>query len=370
MKPFQPQELPPPDLNWLALIPALGKANRSLARYDGVLRGVPNPAVMLSPLTTQEAVLSSKIEGTQATLGDVLKFEAGQQPKKESEKADIAEILNYRRALNGATAVLPTRPFSISMLLTLHKILLEGVRGHELTPGQFREKQNWIGKPGSAIEAATFVPPDPATVRSHMDAWVTYYQTEQPDPLVQLAIVHAQFEIIHPFDDGNGRLGRILIPLFLFEKKLLNSPMFYLSSWLETRREEYIARLRAIGRESNAWNEWCAFFLRGIDEQAALNAGTATAILELYRDLKQRVLGVTHSQFAVPLLDQMFGRPIFQGGHLNFAPLEPSRPAVASLLRQLRDAGILIVLVEGAGRRGNVYAFPDLLNLCEGKKVF
>ena len=370
MQPFQPHSLPPSDLDWAGLIPAIGKANRSLARYDGVLQGVPNPAVLLSPMTTQEAVLSSKIEGTRATLGDVLKFEAGQEPKQEGRKEDIAEILNYRRALNGAASVLTTRSFGISMLLTLHKLLLDGVRGQEMALGQFRSKQNWIGKPGSTIEAAVFVPPDPTVVRSHMDAWVAYYHCEQPDPLVQLAIVHAQFEIIHPFDDGNGRLGRILIPLFLFEKQLLSSPMFYLSSWLEKRRDEYVARLRAIGLEQGAWNEWCKFFLRGIDEQAALNAAKATAILKLYSDLKKRVLELTHSQFAVPLLDQMFARPIFQPAHLDFAPLAPSKPAVTNLLRQLREAEVLAVLREGAGRRGTVYCFPALLNLCEGRKAF
>ncbi len=369
MQPFQPEALPPQDLSWETLIPAIGRANRALARYDGVLLGVPNPAVLLSPLTTQEAVLSSKIEGTQATLSDVLKFEAGQEPKHEFQKADIAEILNYRKALRAAESVLPGQPFSISTLLGLHGILLEGVRGQELALGQFRAKQNWIGAPGSSIEAASFIPPDPMTVRSHMDAWLAYYRSDQPDPLVQLAIVHAQFEIIHPFDDGNGRLGRILIPLFLFEKKLLRWPMFYLSIWLETRRKEYVTRLRAIGREPDAWNEWCAFFLRGIEEQASLNAQKASAILALYSELKKRVLDLTHSQFAMPLLDQMFGRPIFQSVHLDFSPQSPSRPAVTNLVRQLKEAGILTVLQEGAGRRGTVYAFGELLNLCEGRKV-
>lgn len=370
MKPFQPETLPPQALAWEDLIPAIGKANRALARYDGVLHGIPNPGVLLAPLTTAEAVLSSKIEGTQATLGDVMRFEAGEELEKESKRADINEILNYRKALLTAEGELKRRPFSLNMLCGMHGILLDGVRGHDRRKGRFRTTQNWIGPDGAAIEQAVFVPPEPATVPGHMDAWEQYYKGAERDPLVQLAIVHAQFEIIHPFDDGNGRMGRILVPIFLFEKQILQRPMFYLSEWLEAHRHEYVAGLRALGRDMDGWNRWCAFFLRAIEEQAAQNEAKARAILELYSRLKSRVLDLTHSQFGVPLLDQMFQRPIFQSQHLKFKPHEPSRPAVANLLRKLREDGILKPLRESSGRRGAVYAFPELLNLCEGKRVF
>ena len=370
MRPFLAGPLPPAHLAWEPLIGAIGRANRALARYDGVLHSVPGPLVLLAPLTTEEAVLSSKIEGTQATLGDVLKFEAGEEPEQEARRADINEILNYRKALRTAESELKRRPFSASMLCGLHAILLDGVRGHDRAKGRFRKTQNWIGPEGAPIEQAVFVPPEPTTVQGHMDAWEAYYRSTERDPLVQLAIVHAQFEIIHPFDDGNGRMGRILVPIFLFEKQLLQRPMFYLSAWLDAHRDEYVAGLRALGPDADAWTRWCAFFLRGIEEQSAVNEAKARAILELYSRLKSRVLELTHSQFAVPLLDQMFQRPIFQSQHLKFRPQEPSRPAVANLLRKLRDDGILKPLRESAGRRGAVYVFPELLNLCEGKTVF
>jgi Fic family protein len=341
-----------------------------LARYDGVLHGIPNPAVLLAPLTTQEAVLSSRIEGTQATLGDVLKFEAGEPPKQAAREADIHEILNYRKALRAAEGELARRPFSLNMLRGLHAMLLAGVRGRDKTPGHFRAIQNWIGPEDCPIERASFVPPVPEQVPVHMEALAAYYHADQPDPLVQLAIVHAQFEIIHPFSDGNGRMGRILVPLFLFEKKLLHSPTFYLSAWLEPRREEYVARLRAIGRQDEAWTAWVNFFLQGVAEQADANAEKARAILALYADLKARTLELTRSRFAVPLLDQLFARPIVQSRHLKFGKKPPSAPVVVNLLRTLREAGILTVVREGAGRRGTVYALKDLLNLCEGKKVF
>ncbi len=370
MKPCVPEVLPIKQVQWEPLIPLIAKANRSIAQYEGVLYGVPNPEVLLSPLTTQEAVLSSKIEGTQATLGEVLKFEAGEKPEQESRRQDIQEIINYRRALTAAEKELKTRPFNLNLLLRLHQILLEGVRGENRARGKFRKRQNWIGAPGSPIGKAQFVPPQPLSVNGYLDNWEKYYHADRPDALVQLAVVHAQFEIIHPFLDGNGRLGRILIPLFLFEKEILFRPMFYLSEYLEQHRDEYVSRLRALGSNPDTWNQWIEFFLQALDEQARKNAGKARAIMSCYARLKQELIAVTHSQYAVPLLDQFFARPIFQSSSLRFSEPRPSRQAVSSYLRKLREAGILKVVRAGGGRRGQVLALPELVNLCEGKKAF
>jgi Fic family protein len=370
MKPHQPQKLPLSDVKWEPLIPLIGSANRSLAHYNGILHGVPNPEVLLSPLTTQEAVLSSKIEGTQATLGEVYKFEAGEEPEQESKKLDIQEINNYRKALRHAEVALRSRPFNLNLLLELHAMLLDSVRGKNKGRGRFRTIQNWIGAPGTPIEHADFVPPDPLAIAGYLDNWEKYYHLDQPDPLVQLAIVHAQFESIHPFVDGNGRIGRILIPVFLHEKKILSRPMFYLSEYLEEYRDEYVACLRALGSEAKAWNKWIAFFLTAMDEQARRNSEKALAIIRLYERMKTRVIEVTRSQYAVPVLDQIFERPLFQTSHLKFSSDQmPSRQAVANLIRMLKEAGILKVIREGSGRRGQVLAFSDLVNLCEGKAV-
>lgn len=370
MKPVIPQRLPIQDVNWEILIPALGRANRAIAYYDGVLQGVPNPEVLLSPLTTQEAVLSSSIEGTQATLGDVLKFEAGEEPVQEEKRRDIQEILNYRKALREAEKELITRPFNLNLLLRLHSILLDSVRGLNKGRGTFRREQNYIGLPNTPIEQAFFVPPSPLEIKDHLDNWEKYYHCDRPDGLVQLAVIHAQFEIIHPFLDGNGRLGRLIIPLFLFERKLLSRPMFYLSSWMEEHRDDYMKKLRALGQKEGAWNEWIEFFLIGVDEQARKNADKAREIMALYGVMKEKVIQLTHSQFAVPLVDQLFERPIFSTAHLRFKSVKPSKPALAGMLRSLKAAGILKVLHEGSGRRAAVYAFSELINLCEEKKVF
>lgn len=367
MEPFVPSKLPITEVQWEPLIPLIGRANRALAHYEGALHGVPNAELLLSPLTTQEAVLSSRIEGTQATLGDVFRFEAGDEPAGVEKQIDIQEILNYRRALREAEKSLETRPFTLNLLLTLHDILLDSVRGRDKARGQFRRMQNWIGERGSPVERAAFVPPSPLVLPEYLDNWEKYYHQTHPDALVQLAIIHGQFEILHPFLDGNGRLGRILIPLFLYEKKLLSRPMFYLSEWLEERRDEYVGALRGLGRHDDAWNRWIEFFLLGVEEQAHRNSRKARAIMDLYERLKRRIIHLTHSQYAVPLLDQLFRRPVFQSNHLHFEP-RPTKASIANLLRALRDGGVIEVLREGAGRRAAVYSLPQLVEICEGRE--
>jgi Fic family protein len=319
-------------------------------------------------MTTQEAVLSSRIEGTQATLGDVLKFEAGEEPPEIQRQEDIREIMNYRRALRQAEQALKQKPFNLNLLKDLHATLLDSVRGRNMARGKFRTEQNWIGPPGTPIEKANFVPPAPGLVMEYLDNWEKYYHMERPDALVQLAVLHAQFEIIHPFLDGNGRLGRMIIPLFLYEKKLLSRPMFYLSAYLEEHRDEYVMRLRALGQVEDAWNSWIQFFLTAVEQQATINAEKARSIIGLYNRLKEEVITLTHSQFAVPLLDRMFARPVFQISQLRWKNM-PTRPMLNNLITKLKEAGILKVLRQGRGRRGQVLALAELLNIAEGKKV-
>jgi Fic family protein len=369
MKPSEPEQLPPKDLDLLALVPLLGKANRAIATLEGLFYGIPNPNVLLSPITTQEAVLSSKIEGTQADFEDVLKFEAGEPPDGPSRQEDIHEIINYRQALRLSEKLLQDRPFCLNTILKLHEVLMDSVRGHNKGRGRFRTIQNWIGKPNSPIEEAVFVPPSPLDLQDHLNRWEAYWHAEAPDALVQLALVHAQFEILHPFIDGNGRLGRMIIPLFLFEKKILSRPCFYLSAFFEARRDEYFSRLRDLG-QPGSWTRWSAFFLEGVAVQAEANTHKARAIQDLYERLKRQVLELTHSQFAVPLLDFMFERPVFRGSDVTKLEQMPSAPMVANLLGNLRRNGILHTVREGAGRRPNVLALAELINLCEGRKIF
>jgi Fic family protein len=219
------------------------------------------------------------------------------------------------------------------------------------------------------MEKASYIPPEPSRVMPLMDNWEKYYHMDRPDPLVQLAVVHAQFEIIHPFLDGNGRLGRILIPLYLFERKILGQPMFYLSSYLETHRDDYIAALRALGESEGAWNRWIAFFLQALIEQANQNSDKARAIMDLYERLKNRVIDLTHSKFAVPMLDILFVRPVIRSSEFADHKTMPSKPMIASMLSELKRDGILKSIRAASGRRAEVLAFAELINLAEGKKV-
>jgi Fic family protein len=369
MQPYVPHTLPLDSIAWEPLIPLIGKANRSLAYYDGVLKGLPNPELLLAPLTTQEAVLSSKIEGTQVSLSDVLKYEAGDPPEEEARQLDIQEILNYRKALKTAESALKNKPFNLNLLRELHSILLDSVRGRNKDRGNFRRIQNWIGPPGTSMKSATFVPPSPEQIPGALDNWEKYYHLERPDPLVQLSVIHAQFEIIHPFLDGNGRLGRMLVPIYLFEKGLLSRPMMYLSGYLESTRDQYYGYLRALHNEKPEWNKWIEFFLNALTEQAERDAQKATKIMGLYDEMKAKVIEITRSQYAVPILDHLFRRPILVGSSLVGKKGMPTKPIVMGILSKLKTAGILKIVRKGSGRRPQVYGFPALVNLCEGKRV-
>lgn len=366
MQPYIPDPLPLTELDYRLLLPLVGQANAALARYDGLLQGIPNPAVMLSPLTTQEAVLSSKIEGTQATVDEVLEQEAGLIKEGEKYK-DIQEISNYRQALYSAREYLQDYSIRLSFVRELHRILLSSVRGQDKTPGEFRKDQNWIGRYGCTMEQATFVPPNPLQLPDFLQAWEQYLDSNDVDFLLQTAVMHAQFELLHPFKDGNGRIGRILIPLFLYQKKALSQPMFYLSEYLESHRDEYYARLKAISAEGD-WNGWIAFFLQAVASQAQQNSERVVAIRALYEEMKQAIQEATRSQYTVQVLDAIFDRPIFSTTDL-IARTQIHKPTAMSLIRQLKTADILQELKAGSGRRAAVLCFPRLLNIAEGRRI-
>lgn len=367
MNPYQPDNLPLTNLDYRKLLPLVGQANAALARYDGLLQGIPNPSVMLSPLTTQEAVLSSRIEGTQATVDEVLEQEAGLL--KEGEKfQDILEISNYRQALFAAREYLKDYPIRLSFVRELHRTLMNSVRGKDKTPGEFRKDQNWIGKFGCSIEQASFVPPNPMQLIGFLQEWEYYLDSDDIDFLLQTAVVHAQFELLHPFKDGNGRIGRILIPLFLYQKKILSQPMFYMSEYLESHRKEYYARLKGISTDCD-WDGWIAFFLQAVIAQANQNGERVSEIIRLYEDMKEQIHKITRSQYTVHLLDALFDRPIFGSSHL-IRHTEIPAASVKSFISKLKKAGILVDIRPAGGRQPAIMAFVRLLNITEGKNVF
>ncbi len=360
MKPHIPQKLPLESLDWMRFIQLIGKANFELAQYAGILQGMVNPELLLSPLTTREAVISSKIEGTQATLEDVLRYEAS--PEKESARSeDIREIINYRKALKHAVEYLKKRPTCLNLCKEMHYILLDSVRGRDKGRGEFRTIQNWIGSLDSPIEKATYVPPPPDRLMEFLTNLEEYMHFEEKDRLVQLALIHAQFEIIHPFVDGNGRLGRILIPLFLIDKQMLNSPVFYVSEYIDENRLVYYDRLGEITRNNN-WESWVEFFLTTIIEQSKTNSRKARAILNLYDTMKEEIEGKLRSQYSIRTLDAIFQNPIFNTTMFIKESGIP-RPSAARILQILEKNKIINTVMKGSGQRSSLMVFERVLNI-------
>jgi Fic family protein len=364
-KPCIPDALPLDQLNLRAIIGPLGEANRALARYDGLLQSLPNPSVLLSPITTNEAVLSSRIEGTQATLDEVLEHDAGVEVP-ERRRGDIEEVNNYRVAVQLAEAALIDRGLSLSLVRELHQRLMQGVRGLDKSPGAFRDDQNWIGRRGDPIATARFIPPDPTTMGGALLNWEAYVRTVDEDPLLKAATAHAQFEIIHPFKDGNGRIGRMLIPLILCKEGALSRPMFYLSQYLEANREEYYDRLLSITRTGD-WQAWIIFFLGAVTAQAEVNLRRAQRILELYKTMHQRFAEATHSQYAANAVEAFFARPVIRAPDFMDAAGFNHRVTANNMLRQLVDADLIQKVRAGRGRQPAIYAMAQLIAIADGR---
>jgi len=357
MKPFRPHKLPLDKLDWTKFIQYIGAANRAVAKFDGFLQSIPNAQLLLSPLSIQEAVLSSKIEGTQATLEDVLKFEAN--PKKKIENyEDIQEIINYRKAMNMAVKKLEKLPLTSRLIKNIHKILLTGVRGEGKNPGNFRTGSVFIGKKGLGIEGASYIPPEPQNIERYFSELEKYIHFDEKDSLVQLAIVHAQFEIIHPFWDGNGRTGRILMPLFLYYKQVLSSPMFYLSEYFELNRDEYYEKLQNISK-NNDWEKWIEFFLVAVEKQSTKNIAKTQEILKSYNNLKKQIINIPTPKNSIKVLDFLFSMPVFDSRDF----IKKTGIQKMSALRILNFLSDENVLTDDGEKRVKTYFFTNLINI-------
>lgn len=360
--PHIPDELPVEKIDMGDMVSQIVEANKTLARFDGQLEGIQNPRVLLSPLMTQEAVVSSKIEGTQATLEDVLEHEADQgQPEEQSKREDVEEIINYRSALSYGERQMADRPFNLKLLKEMHAILMDGVRGQYKRRGEFRRQQIHIGPPDSSMEEATYIPPPYLKLSDLLDNWERYYHMEVSDHLVQLAILHAQFEMIHPFMDGNGRIGRLLIPLFLHDKGVLTSPTFYASAYLEQTREEYYMRLSNISEEGD-WEGWVRYFLTAVEKQATANSEKVSRIVDLYEDTKDLVVDSVSSQYTIQAIDSLFERPIFSSTKFQELSDIPKQSSYR-ILRALEDGDIIKQVREASGRKPALYVFEPLLEI-------
>lgn len=285
---FVPEPLSP-EIVWTdRLIRSLSDADRLIGQLSGEGKQLPNPHLLIRPFIKREAVLSSKIEGTQATLGELLANDAGAIVDRSPD--DLREVGNYVTALDYGIKRLRTLPLSLRLIREVHEKLMEGVRGDHATPGEFRKTQNWIGPAGCTLQNATYVPPSPDLLMDCLGTWEQFLHVQKIPPLIQAGLLHYQFEAIHPFLDGNGRVGRLLIVLFLVERNVLTAPLLYISAFFEATRSEYYNQLLAVSRESN-WNQWLEYFLNGIARMSEDVLSRAERINLLLQSWKEKVAG-------------------------------------------------------------------------------
>ncbi len=304
---YVPAPLPPPLVPTPALLRAQADADWLLGRLAGEARRLPNPHLLLRPFVRREAVLSSRIEGTVTSLGELLADEAGAAVDRDPD--DLAEVENHIAALDLGLERLEREPIGIRLILDLHGRLMRGVRGGDKAPGRFRDRQNWIGAPGARIHEASFVPPPPADVEACMRDWERFVFDRSWSPLVQVAMLHYQFEAIHPFRDGNGRVGRLVIILFLVARGLLPAPLLYLSAFFEATRPDYYRRLRRVSTHGE-WEEWLVYFLNGVARQSEDAVSRAERINALLAAWQRRVAtSGTRSEAPVRLVDLLAGNP-------------------------------------------------------------
>ncbi len=358
--PFIPPKLPP-KIDYTNLIEEIGQAHNNIGNLNGSLINIPNLGLLTTPLLTKEAVLSSRIEGTQATLEDVFKYEAEEKISEEGEKEkDVREIINYRKAMFLAMDELKNRPIGENLIKKIHFHLLSSARGANKDRGNLRRIQVYIGAPGAPIEEATYIPP-PITELPHLlSNWESYINSDQEkDPLIQIGIAHYQFEAIHPFMDGNGRIGRLLIPLFLYQRKLLPYPLLCISGFFEEHRKMYYDSLNLVSKEGN-WENWIRVFLLALSNQSLKTQNRVLKIIVLYNELKIKINSI-NSVYAINLLDIIFTNPIISFVSIKKRLKTKIYQTIYNLLTKFIKIG---VLKEVSKRKTNrIYVFQKLLDI-------
>lgn len=353
---FVPAPLPPELRYDSGLVLALSRADAALSELSGLGRQLPNPGLLIAPYVRREAVLSSRIEGTRASLSDLLLDEAEVEPSRDG---DVREVRNYVEALEYGLERLRDLPLSLRLVRELHERLMRGVRGDMATPGEFRRSQNWIRPAGSTPATAPYAPPPPDQMMDCLANWEAFLHDRQGFPdLVQCAVMHEQFEAIHPFLDGNGRVGRLLITLFLVERGRLNQPLLYLSDYIEARRQDYYESLQRV-RTDGDWPGWLRFFLVGVEETARSAVRQASRLMDLRETYRQRL---NRRPNALRLLDELFANPYLTAARATRV-LGVSGPTARQAIKVLLQEGLL---QEMTGRSwGRVYLARPILEAIE-----
>jgi len=357
-KAFVPNPLPRELPLSSPLISALDKASLAVGTLAGVGETLQNPHLLITPFLRREAVLSSRIEGTQASISDVFIFEAGGE---RADAPDTREVVNYVHALNLGLERLNELPICVRLTNEVHARLMHGVRGEDKTPGQLREHQNWIGTRGTNIEDARFIPPPPELVSDLMADWERFVNEDLEMPaLIQCALMHYQFEAIHPYLDGNGRIGRLLITLFLCAREVLPTPLLYLSAYFDKRRDDYINHLFRVSA-TGEWEPWITFFLRGVEQQARDALIRSRRVRELHQRYVQLLQSKRESANALRLLDILFANPYVTAPRASEL-LGVTHAGAQGILNRLVRAGVLEHI---SGRWPRLYVARELLRVIE-----
>ena len=357
------EKFPPSKLDYSKLVNPLIKATDGLARYDQMLKNMHNSEILLAPLRSQEAVISSRMEGTISTMDEVLKFEADSENDTEKAKkvrTEIFETILYQRALlNAQKAMVDGYPLSQHLVKTIHQQLLSFGRGSQKLLGQYKVEQNYLAD--KIKQRILFVPISPEKLNDGLEKLFDYIKNSNDPILIKTALVHLEFEALHPFQDGNGRIGRMLITLLLWSTNTISEPHFYISGYMEENKNEYIDTMRNVSK-NNDWEKWCIFFLKAVEKQAIKNIEIAQRIQNLYEEMKHIFSDTLSSKWSVNALDYIFTNPIFRNNRFTSRSGIPG-PTAARFTRMLLEKELIRTIEKSSGRRPALYAFEPLLEL-------
>lgn len=359
---YVPSPLEPEIEVGLDLVKVLSAADRALSELAGIARTLPNPHLLIKPFVRREAVLSSKIEGTQASLSDLFYFEAEQ--RAEPKVPDVREVRNYVVALEYGLLRLNELPLSQRLIKEVHALLMAGVRGEDKSPGEFRGKQNWIGPLGCSLSEATYVPPPVPEMKQALHDFELYLHSESKYPaLIRLALIHYQFEAIHPFDDGNGRIGRLLIPMLLCAEEILPAPLLYLSAFFEKHRPEYYRLLLGVSQRGE-WNAWVRYFLTAVATQARDAIARSDRVLALWQSYRNRLQSARSSALLLQLVDQLFATPAMSNSRVAEVLDVTARSAQLNV-NKLIDEGILSEVT--GKQRNRIYMAVEIMQVLDAE---
>jgi len=356
-------QFPPTEMDYQHIIHDLLAATEALSRFDQMLKNMHNSEILLSPLRNREAVISSRMEGTVSTMDEIIEYEANIDAGDNTDvevRSEIIETFLYQRTLKNAQNRLQEGyPLSAALIKQMHQQLLSFGRGASKAPGQFKTQQNYIGQKGK--QKISFVPISPEKLTDGMEHLFAYLQNSTHPILIKTALMHLEFEALHPFQDGNGRIGRILITLYLWQSGLISAPHFYVSGYLEEHKDSYIQIMREVSETGN-WNNWISFFLQALKVQANANIDIAEKIRLLYDDIKFRFTELLSSKWTMQVLDYMFTYPRFRMPNFTAITGIPNNSA-AKFIKLLLQENFIKLITPAAGRKPALYSFEPLMQL-------